>query len=153
MKVFRSRLPIPLLAAMALFCCAAAANANIRPFQSIAGFELGIDEGKVREQIGEPTSVQEGPVVGQRTLVYRRHKLEFKAVPDGRIITITTRSRAHRTSNDLGVGTTMKTLRAKLRGEHCSEVRAYTNCAVVRAKKTMEYIVVRDRVKSVSLSD
>ncbi|MEA2444498.1 MAG: hypothetical protein QOJ12_1790, partial [Thermoleophilales bacterium] len=60
MKVFRSRLSIPALAMTAVFCCAAPASAHIKPFRSIAGFELGIDESAVRAQLGEPSSVRIG---------------------------------------------------------------------------------------------
>ena len=153
MKVFRSRLSIPALAMTAVFCCAAPASAHIKPFRSIAGFELGIDESAVRAQLGEPSSVRIGPVVGFRHLIYKSRKLEFGILEEnGRVGAITTRSRAHRTSNDLGVGTPMKTLQDKLRGEQCNVLRTYTVCSVFRSKKTMDYVVVRGRVQYVTLS-
>jgi hypothetical protein len=152
MRLLQLRPVAPLSALFALFCFAAPASAEIKPFESIAGFELGLHETTVREQLGEPSSVREGPVVGQRTLVYSRRKLEFTIVGDSRVGAITTLSRSHRTPQDVGVGTGLRTLRAKLRGERCTELRRHTLCSVVRRSRVMDYIVVRARVKSVSLS-
>src|SRR5688572_24858405 len=115
------RLLIRLAAPVALVLCllvAGTASARIVAFKSVAGIELGTSESDVRDELGDPNSVRQGPITGTRTFVYKRRKLEVM-IDDGRVGSLLTRSRGERTSNGLGVGTSEKTLKRKLRGERC----------------------------------
>ena len=145
----RLRLATP-LAVVALLVAVAPASARIVPFKSIAGVELGTSESDVRDQLGDPRTVREGPVVGTRTFVYKRKKLEVRLL-DGRVGAITTLSRAERTRNGLGVGLKLSQLRRGLSGERCNTVRRHTTCVVSRRRTGMEYVVRRGRVAAVSL--
>ena len=150
MTLCRLRL-IAALAAFALLGAAAPAIAAIVPFKSIAGIEVGTSEAELREQLGDPTRVEQGPDVGARVFVYKRRKLEI-AVADGRAVEIVSRSRAQKMSNGVGVGTSFATFKRRVRGERCYKVRRQAVCAVTRGDVTMAFVEKRRRVYSVSLS-
>jgi hypothetical protein len=153
MKRCRARLAGALVAVATLLVCAPPANAAIVPFKSIAGIEPGMKGSDVRAKLGEPSSVREGPLVGARSLIYGRHKLEFTvtANEEETVGAIITRSRAQRTPDDLGVGTKLRRLRSKLRRELCNELSRYTNCTVYSRGMAMTFIVKRGRVTEVWL--
>ena len=150
MTLCRLRL-IAALAAFALLGAASSASAAIVPFKSVAGVEIGTSESDLRERLGDPPRVRQGPVVGGRVFVYKRLKLEV-AVADGRAAEIVSRSRAQRMSNGVGVGSSFATLRRRLRGERCGKLRRQKVCAVTRGNVTMAFVEKRRRVYSVSLS-
>jgi hypothetical protein len=136
----------------ALGVFAAPANARIVPFVSIAGFAPGVPESEVRAKLGEPSSVRVD-AVGMHTLVYSRRKLEFLVMDADQLVSaVGTRSRAHKTPDRVGVGTRLKTLRSKLRGERCSVLRRHTNCAVYGRGAIMDFIVRRGVVAEVWLA-
>jgi hypothetical protein len=143
------RLALP-MALIALLVAAGPASARIVPFKSIAGVELGTSEADVRKQLGDPPVVRDGPIVGTRTFVYKRRKLEVRLL-DGRVGSIATRSRGERTRDGIGVGVTLAELRRELRGERCTKVRLHTACEVSRRRAGMDYVVRRGRVYSVVL--
>jgi hypothetical protein len=150
------RLLCRLVAPVALVLCllvAGTASARIVAFKSIAGIELGTSESDVREELGEPSSVREGPVLGTRTFVYKRRKLEVM-IGDGGVSSVTTRSRGERMSNGLGAGVSERTLKRKLRGESCGSVpqSRYKLCGISRNGTSMEFWLLRGRVSAVALS-
>ena len=150
------RLRVRPVAPVALVLCllaAGTASARIVAFESVAGIELGTSESDVRDELGEPTSVRQGPLIGTRTFVYKRRKLEVM-IDDGRVGSIMTRSRAERMSNGLGVGTSEKRLKRKLRGERCGPVpqSSYELCGISRGDASMEFWLRRGRVSAVALT-
>ena len=150
------RLLIRLAAPVALVLCliaAGTASARIVAFKSVAGIKLGTSESDVRDELGEPTTVRQGPLLGTRTFVYKRRKLEVM-IDDGRVGSLMTRSRGERMSNGLGVGTSERTLKRKLRGEHCGPVpqSSYELCGISRGGVSMEFWLRRERVSAVALT-
>jgi hypothetical protein len=157
MSLRRSRLiaalgAVSALAVLALAVVPAPAGARIVPFKSIAGFEPGMRESEVRAKLGEPSATV-GMTVGQHTLVYERRKLEFVVFDEsGRVGSIVTRSRAHRTRDGLGVGSRLATLKRQLKGERCDALRRYTLCTAKGPEASLYFIVKRTRVTEVWLS-
>ncbi len=151
MRVRRVGLGVVLGVMVAVSAVAAPAAARIVPFESIAGFELGMPEAELREALGKPSRVRETGIVGMRTLVYRRRKLEF-GITEDRVTSIETSSRRHKTSNGVGPGTKLRVLRGRLRGERCTTANRQRLCTTQRGQLAMSYIIRRDRVASVMLS-
>ncbi len=150
MFVRRLRL-IALLTVAAALLAAAPASTEIVAFKSIAGVELGAQESDVLAGLGEPSSTRQGEVAGARVLVYRPRKLEVM-VGGGQVVAVETRSRAEKMSNGVGVGTSLATLKRKVRGERCNKLRLYTICAVTKREVTMDFYVRRGKVYEVALA-
>ena len=114
-----------LLIALALLAVSAApASATIVPGKGMAGVKMGDCADKVRAKLGQPertfrTDDFAGPVI---IMQYRARglKLTFHFGGSCQALTsIFTAKGRERTAEGVGKGTQLRTLRAKLSGEHC----------------------------------
>lgn len=102
---------------------AAPAGAKVVPQKSIAGVTLGLTPQQVAKLKGKPTSTRyvRNEIIG-RVRIDRFGSLTVMYggdTADATSIDIETTSRRERTANGIGVGSTRKTLRAKVKGVTC----------------------------------
>ena len=122
-------------------------------FSGIGGVELGMSRTDVREELGAASS--EKLWTDDRTVIlqYRRRKLEVLLDPEfDRVVAVKTTSRAQRTSSGLGVGSSERSVRDRLRGEKCGSAAGVRVCSVDRNGRVMDFACRRGKVVSVSVS-
>jgi hypothetical protein len=68
------------------------------------------------------------------------------------VMGVKTTSRAQRTSSGLGVGSSERTVRARLRGERCSPARGVRVCGLERGDRVMDFVCRRGKVISVGVT-
>ena len=123
-------------------------------FAGIGDVRLSMSEAEVTSVLGEPTSKAEARNAQAVNLRYRRQKIDVVLHrEEDRVVGVATTSRAERTSSGLGVGSSTRVLRAKLRGEKCGSARETTVCSVERAGRVMDFVIRGGRVVSVAVSD
>lgn len=100
----------------------AAADARVVIGKSIAGVSLGDTVSDVKATLGEPRSDEEVPDEIRGTVrVLDYGATELVVSPgEGTVTSIDTTSRGQRLANGVGVGSTRKTLRRKVRRVTCS---------------------------------
>src|SRR3954469_5788971 len=104
-------------AALALAVLAQPAAAKVT-FAGINDVRFGMTEAEVTDVLGAPSSTDPGRNRSVTTLTFERRKLEVLVHRrKDSVVQVATRSRADRTSSGLGVGSTVKVVRAKLSGE------------------------------------
>jgi hypothetical protein len=139
--------------ALAIGALAGPAAAKVT-FSGIADVRLNMSETAVRDALGTPTSTAPARNPDAVSLTYRRHKIEVVVHrARDRVVGIVTTSRAQRTSSGLGVGSSTRSVRAKLRGETCGAVRRARTllCSVERRGRVLEFTIRRGKVVRVAV--
>jgi hypothetical protein len=114
----------PLLLAVAgaiALAVAAPAQARIIPGRGMAGVRFGMPQQRVLDILGDPDTDYTYRS-GLTTYTYNRLKLRVTfapAVTTNNVFMLFTSGRGERTKQGVGVGTSLRTLRRKLHGEHC----------------------------------
>lgn len=131
------RLAPPALAAgLALLAVPAPAGAEIVPQQSIKGIELDMTVAQVRGAAGAPTRFRtvRDPFVGRtRRWDYGLTTVLFSSTrSDATVRSVSTRSKAEKTSGGVGVGSRRSTVRRKVSGARCLVEFTYDHCFVGR---------------------
>ena len=130
------RLSIIPATAIALAVAAAPAQAVIVPQKSIKGIKLGLTQSGVRAAAGEPTRVRtiQNEIMGRVTeWSYGKTKVLFNGrTRRATVINLETTSRAERTANGIGVGSSRAQVLARVRGAKCENVDGFRHCYVGR---------------------
>jgi hypothetical protein len=104
-----------------LLVAAPVASANIVVGKSIAGVSLGMTEQQVITTLGpaKKTTNSTDEITGQPVteLAYNTAVVD---ISNGSVILIATRSKKEKTANGVGVGTTEKKLKQKIKGVKCA---------------------------------
>lgn len=138
--------------ALALSALADPAAARVT-FSGIGDVKLGMSEEQVRDELGRPSVSRPSRNRAGTVLTYRRLKLEVTIESAGsRVVAIKTRSRAQRTSSDLGVGSSEPDVRRRLLGEKCSTALGVLVCSLQRGRAVLDFEIPRGRVTRVSLT-
>jgi hypothetical protein len=141
-----------LTAALAAGLVAEPAGAKVT-FSGIGGVELGMSESQVREELGSASSERQWTDGRSVLLRYRRRKLEVLLDRDSdRVMGVKTTSRAQRTSSGLGVGSSERTVRARLQGERCSSAAGTRVCSLERNGRVMDFACRRGKVIGVGVT-
>ncbi|MTD43120.1 hypothetical protein GKE82_02060 [Conexibacter sp. W3-3-2] len=99
------------------------AGADLVVQQSLAGISPGMTRAQVEAVLGAPQRVTTRPddIMGSYDeLRYGLTTVSISGGEEGSVFSISTTSKKQRTSSGVGVGTTEKTLRRKVRGLRCS---------------------------------
>ena len=139
------------VAVMALFATLTGTASAKVTWRGIGPVELGMSASQVRAELGSPSEVEEAHAPGSQRYHYPRRKLEV-ALYSGKVVAVHTRSRAHRTSSGIGVGTSERTMRRRLRGETCGEAQGRRVCSVARRNTVMDFNCRRGRVVRIGVS-
>ena len=113
-----SRLIVVSLVVLALLAASALmpsqdANARIVPGKGLAGLRLDMTKKEVRAKLGRPDEVRKKDVGYSLTVfVYRKQRLYVDFASRGRVLHLTSRSPRERTRDGLGVGSTLREVRA-----------------------------------------
>lgn len=142
---------------LAVFLLAPAANADavIVPQQAIAGVKLGMKERSVRAKLGKPRRVVRGSdQFGKFASFYYRRGIVvgFRGT---RVNNIYTDSKSERTSRGVGVGSSERTLRRRLRGERCRTSLRERQCSIGRGApggRVTRFRIRRQRVVDIFIA-
>ena len=135
------------LAALVLMALAATpAGATIVPAKSIAGVFIGETEKQVLDDLGVPKGRVEVDSESKK-LTWDDQRLTVLIV-SGRVWSVRTKARSQRTSNGLGRGTSLTTLKRTLSGERCSS----DSCSVFKGSRFTLYWLKRGEVFAVEVS-
>lgn len=151
---------------LALLCAAPAAATPVQPRvvpgEGIAGVSLGMTRAEVRAQLGRPARVrragEQGVDATQVTLwTFHAYRLVVGFQAHGpRVTSVTTSSGAPRTREGVGVGTSERSLRERLRGERCSGRRGERRVCILGrvavGRPVTEFLIVRGVVGRVTVA-
>ena len=141
------RLTSVALAALVLTALAATpAGAAIVPAKSIAGVYIGETEKQVLDDLGTPKGRVQVDSESKK-LTWDEQRLTVLIV-SGRVWSVRTKARSQRTSNGLGRGTSVTTLKRVLSGERCSS----DTCTVFKGNRYTLYWLERGKVIAVEVS-
>jgi hypothetical protein len=115
-----NRTPFLITAIIAL-AAAAPAQARIVPNRGMAGVRLGMSQQQVLDILGDPTT-DFTYRSGLTTYAYKARRLRVTFAPGlatNDVFILFTSGRKERTKEGVGVGTSERTLRRRLRHEHC----------------------------------
>jgi hypothetical protein len=122
-------------------------------FSGIGDVRLNMSEVDVREKLGAPASSK--PWRDRETVMlrYPRRKIEvlLDRGPD-QVVGVKTTSRTQKTSSGLGVGSSLRSVRDRLRGEKCGSALRVLVCSVERGDRIMDFDLRRGRVVRVSVT-
>jgi hypothetical protein len=112
------------------------AGARVVPQRSIKGIELQMTVDEVREVAGSPDRVAfvQNPIIG-RTRVWRYGKTRVGFDGDGddaKVINLDTTSRGERLANGIGVGSTRRRVRRRVKNVRCRVEFGVDHCYLGR---------------------
>lgn len=114
---------------------AGAADGALVVQQSLAGVKLGMTRAQVEAKLGEPSEVKRptSEIFGRYTeLRFGLTKVSIFDSAEGGVFAVTTTSKKQRTSRDVGVGTSEKVLRQRVKGVRCETFSGFRTCSVGR---------------------
>lgn len=130
------RLAIAVSAVLVLLALPSAAGAVIVPQESIKGVELDMTVGEVRSLLGGPDrfrTVRNDFAGRVREWRYGLTTLTFDGTAsDAKVMAVSTRSRAERTAEGVGVRSRRGTVRSRVDGVRCLVEFNYDHCFVGR---------------------
>ena len=110
----------------------ATADARIVPQQGIKGVTLDMTDRQVRAKLGRPDGIafKRHEIIG-RSKTYRYGLTKILIGPgSGKVLSITTTSRAERTSSGVGVGSTERAVDTRVRNSTCKTEFGLRHCYV-----------------------
>jgi len=114
----------------------AVADGTIVVQKSIAGITLGMTQDEVKAVLGEPDEVNRpsNEIFGSYTeFRYGLTYVSLFAGEDGEVFSVSTTSKKQRTSKDVGVGTSEKVLKQRVKGVKCQSYgTSFRICTVGR---------------------
>jgi hypothetical protein len=147
--------PAAFIAVTALVAGAAlpsVAAASLRMNRAVARVSLGNRERAVRARLGTPTTVASDGRV--RTLVWADRKLAVTFV--GRVAAIiTTRNPRERTRAGIGVGSSVRAVRARVPGARCGRNGSFRFCrtgSVKPGRRSTTFLLRSGRVAAVTVA-
>ena len=117
-----------LLTAAAVLLLAPAADAMIQLDRGIAGARLGNSKAEVRAALGKPSSVVKHNGEFGRTTTYRYRGGVRVIFLEGRVTLAGTTGRGDRTKRGVGVGSTERAVRRRVRGVLCETIAGTRSC-------------------------
>ena len=139
------------VAAFAGALLAARADGVIVPQRGIAGVALGMTPAQVRAELGTPSSVRRGRNIFGPWTRYRYRRLTIFFQGSRSVTSISTTRRTERTARGVGVGSTERQLRARVR-VRCQTFFGARHCYVGSYRpgtRVTDFIVKRGRVVQV----
>lgn len=122
-------------------------------FSGIGDVRLNMSEASVRQALGRPSSSKPWRDQQAVRLFYPRRKIEVLLDRDAdQVVGVKTTSRKEKTSSGLGVGSSLRSVRGKLRGERCGSALRVLVCSVERDGRIMDFDLRRSRVVRVSVT-
>lgn len=160
---------VALLATLLLAVLPSRAAAEIRIQHGIAGVTLGMTRSQVTEILGPADRIAVSHL-GESQVKYVRaywgaRKLEAAFIdttedtsegstPGTSMLSVETRNRAQRTRSGIGVGSTERAVRRRVRDAACTTYRGRRSCAVGDpGSRQTTFSMTRGRVAAVSVSD
>ena len=107
------------LVAVLALAAAGAAGATIVVQRSIAGVSIALSQAKVRAILGKPSKVVRGRNAFGRYVEYRYRGLVLDFQGGNPLSSISTIRRTERTRRGIGVGSTRRAVRRRVRGARC----------------------------------
>ena len=150
----RSRATAALAVTAAVLTASEVAQATIRPQRGIAGVAAGMTATQVRGVLGAPASVRRGSndFGRYREFRYRDLHVFFQGVQ--RVTSVSTTRRGERTRSGIGVGSSERRLRRKMRGVRCATELRVRRCTLGRllpGRRVTDFLIRRGRVVRVSI--
>ena len=145
-----------LLLLIAVLAVPATAQAVIVPQKSIMGIELQMTKAEVKAEAGDPEAVfhPRHPIIGRYT-EYQYGKTQVGIASGGGVFYVFTKDPAETTPSGVGVGSTKRALRRKLKGETCEKEDGFNHCylgSFNQAGNTVtDFRIRKGRVRSVTL--
>jgi hypothetical protein len=140
---------------VAALVVAPTADAVVVPQRSIAGIRLGMTQAQVKRVLGKPKQIQRGRNGFGRFVAFQYQNLRVFFQGTLRVTSISTTRRGERTQNGIGIGSTERAVRKKVRGVHCSGIPNLRLCEVGVAKpgrRLTTFFVRNGRVATISLA-
>jgi hypothetical protein len=128
------------------------AVARIVVDRGVGGVRIGMTARQVRAALGRADDVERSGATSAR--IYRSRKLVV-TLSAGRVQIVSTRSRRERTARGVGPGSTLRALRAGLRGERCGTKAGVDYCKVGSGRsgrRSTVFLLVGGIVDTVSVA-
>ena len=106
--------------------------ATIVPQQSIAGVRLQMSQAAVRGRLGTPIRIVRGSNEFGRFTEFRYPALRVSFQGNSAVTNISTTRRSERTARGVGVGSTEREVRARVRGVQCKTEFGFRHCFLGR---------------------
>lgn len=155
MSARRTCLLTAALAVLASSLLPAGAAADIVPQRGIAGIALNMTQAQVREVAGEPRGTERGSNdFGPFTLWTYRDRVTVGFQGDDRVTSVDTTGRRERTSRGVGVGSSERYVRRRVRGARCRTQYGSRFCRVGRLlprRRVTSFLIERNRVTRVGI--
>ena len=140
------RTPLAIVVAATAFALAAPpASAEIVVNRSIAGVSLGMSQDEVLDLLGSPDRNVTN-IAMDTTYTYRQRGIQVVFAPNGStndITTVVVRGRAERTASGVGIGSTLREMRAGISGERCVRApnRRHRWCSVRTGRRHTTFVI------------
>ena len=137
---------------MSLLAPATGAEARIVVNRSVAGIELGMTAEQVIARLGRPSlsTVEQGT----RNLVYSGRRLVV-TLSRSRVVIVATRSRAERTRQGVGVGSSVRSVRRAVAGLRCGQKAGVAFCrtgSIRPGRRSTTFQIESRRVVTVTIA-
>ena len=139
------------LTVLLVLAAAAPAQASFEVNRSMAGVRNGMTAEEVRARLGKADDSSRGPDFVDWT--YRSPAIRVTLKPV--VVTLFTRSREQRGPGDIGVGTTERRLRAKIKSLRCSGKGTARMCMVgsfATGRLATVFSIRRGRVRDITIA-
>lgn len=146
-----------LASVLATLTCAVPADAKIVIQRGMAGVRIGMTVKQVKARLGEPIRTVKGRNdFGPYSELRYPNKLTFSLQGRRRVTSITTTGKAERTAGGLGVGTSERTLKAKVVRVKCEKIVDTRTCHVgefVPGRRITDFVIRDGKVTRVTIGN
>jgi hypothetical protein len=154
-RLSRRLTPLAAAALLAPLGAPAAAEALIQVDRGIAGARLGNSRAEVRAALGAPASTRSGANDFGRFLQWR-FRGGITVIFQGRreVSTVSTSGRGDRTRRNVGVGSSERTVRRRVRGIRCETIAGFRSCHTGRfsaGEIITDFLIRNGKVTRVSI--
>jgi outer membrane protein assembly factor BamE (lipoprotein component of BamABCDE complex) len=145
------------LTAAAVLALPAAASAYIQVDQGIAGARVGNTQAQVKAALGDPAHVQTGSNdFGDYTNFVYEGGLRVFFQGKKRVTSVVALGRGDRTTRGVGVGSSEKTVKQKVKGVKCETTAGTRSCHTgefTPGSRVTDFRIEKGRVTSVTIGD